>query len=157
MRAYFHGLVGFAAAIVAAPTSAEYVTSDALNCRSAPTTSSSVVTRLTRNEEVRILARSGDWARVDPRRTTPCWAATRYLGLTRVAASSANSPRGTSTRSSTQQSLVRPAQRSNSRAQSRRSSTGTGSSCPCSGSRVCIGPRGGRYCMTSGGNRRYGV
>lgn len=32
-----------------------------------------------------------------------------------------------------------------------------GSGCPCSGSRVCIGPRGGRYCITSGGNKRYGV
>lgn len=32
-----------------------------------------------------------------------------------------------------------------------------GSSCPCRGSRVCIGPRGGRYCITSGGNKRYGV
>ncbi|WP_428995332.1 SH3 domain-containing protein [Lysobacter enzymogenes] len=29
--------------------------------------------------------------------------------------------------------------------------------CPCSGRRVCIGPRGGRYCITSGGNKRYGV
>lgn len=29
--------------------------------------------------------------------------------------------------------------------------------CPCSGSRICIGPRGGRYCITSGGNKRYGV
>lgn len=28
--------------------------------------------------------------------------------------------------------------------------------CPCSGGDVCIGPRGGRYCITSGGNKRYG-
>lgn len=34
---------------------------------------------------------------------------------------------------------------------------GGGYDCPCSGSRVCIGPRGGRYCITSGGNKRYGV
>lgn len=27
--------------------------------------------------------------------------------------------------------------------------------CPCNGSNICIGPRGGRYCMTSGGNKRY--
>ncbi len=27
--------------------------------------------------------------------------------------------------------------------------------CPCSGSGNCIGPRGGRYCITSGGNKRY--
>lgn len=30
------------------------------------------------------------------------------------------------------------------------------SSCPCSSHQVCIGPRGGRYCITSGGSRRYG-
>lgn len=29
------------------------------------------------------------------------------------------------------------------------------SSCPCSGSKLCVGPRGGRYCITSGGNKRY--
>ena len=28
--------------------------------------------------------------------------------------------------------------------------------CPCGGGRVCVGPRGGRYCITSGGNKRYG-
>lgn len=28
-------------------------------------------------------------------------------------------------------------------------------SCPCSGSKVCVGPRGGRYCITSGGKKRY--
>jgi len=29
--------------------------------------------------------------------------------------------------------------------------------CPCNGGDVCIGPRGGRYCITNGGNKRYGV
>jgi hypothetical protein len=29
--------------------------------------------------------------------------------------------------------------------------------CPCGGGKVCVGPRGGRYCITSGGNKRYGV
>lgn len=28
--------------------------------------------------------------------------------------------------------------------------------CPCGSGRVCVGPRGGRYCITSGGNKRYG-
>ncbi|MCU9527473.1 hypothetical protein [Pseudomonas mosselii] len=27
--------------------------------------------------------------------------------------------------------------------------------CSCSGGNVCYGPRGGRYCITSGGNKRY--
>lgn len=29
------------------------------------------------------------------------------------------------------------------------------SSCPCSGTKLCVGPRGGRYCVTSGGKKRY--
>jgi len=37
-----------------------------------------------------------------------------------------------------------------------RGTTGDGS-CPCNGGDVCVGPRGGRYCITSGGNKRYGV
>ncbi|MBH5330289.1 hypothetical protein H9Q10_11510 [Eikenella sp. S3360] len=30
-----------------------------------------------------------------------------------------------------------------------------GSSCDCRDHRICIGPRGGRYCITSGGHKRY--
>lgn len=32
----------------------------------------------------------------------------------------------------------------------------TSGPCPCGSGRVCVGPRGGRYCMTSGGRKRYG-
>lgn len=33
----------------------------------------------------------------------------------------------------------------------------TGGECPCNGGKVCVGPRGGRYCITRSGNKRYGV
>jgi len=33
----------------------------------------------------------------------------------------------------------------------------TSGECPCNGGNVCVGPRGGRYCITSSGNKRYGV
>lgn len=33
----------------------------------------------------------------------------------------------------------------------------SGGGCSCSGGNVCYGPRGGRYCITSGGNKRYGI
>lgn len=29
--------------------------------------------------------------------------------------------------------------------------------CPCNGGEVCVGPRGGRYCITGNGRKRYGV
>ncbi|MGY2257806.1 hypothetical protein [Pseudomonas sp. SDO55104_S430] len=39
-----------------------------------------------------------------------------------------------------------------------RKSTGySDGSCSCRGGNVCYGPRGGRYCITSGGNKRYGI
>lgn len=48
------------------------------------------------------------------------------------------------------------------RRKKRRTSSGrergvTDGPCPCNGGDVCVGPRGGRYCITSGGNKRYGV
>lgn len=173
----YHRL-GIAMAVIimaAAPASAEYVTSSTLNCRSAPTLQASIVARLARNDEVRVLAWSGDWARVEPARVSPCWVATRYLGDTPSAYSSAGRPAGSGERPEVgtrpgvaRSSGVRPAPRqsygqpprragSSSSSRPRRASPAVGGACPCSGSRVCIGPRGGRYCITSGGNRRYGV
>lgn len=29
--------------------------------------------------------------------------------------------------------------------------------CPCNGGNVCTGKRGGRYCITASGRKRYGV
>lgn len=53
---------------------------------------------------------------------------------------------------------------SGKRRSARRGSTASGTrgttesgDCPCNGGRVCVGPRGGRYCITRGGNKRYGV
>lgn len=34
-------------------------------------------------------------------------------------------------------------------------SSSQSANCPCSSKRNCYGPRGGRYCITSGGNKRY--
>lgn len=58
--------------------------------------------------------------------------------------------------SSTRKASTR--KKSSARKRKKKSGGGySGSSCPCSGGSVCIGPRGGRYCITSGGNKRYGV
>ena len=35
--------------------------------------------------------------------------------------------------------------------------TTDGGECPCNGGKVCVGPRGGRYCITRSSNKRYGV
>lgn len=46
-----------------------------------------------------------------------------------------------------------PASKSQSTVPITRSTSG----CSCGSGHVCIGPRGGRYCITSGGNKRYGI
>lgn len=38
-----------------------------------------------------------------------------------------------------------------------KSESSSSTSCLCGTGHVCVGPRGGRYCITSGGNKRYGV
>lgn len=106
-----------------------YVTANSLNGRSSTSERSSVVTRIPYGESVRVVERSGSWMRVASN-AGDVWVSSSYLSTT----SPAPRPRYT---------------------QPPRSSYS--GSCPCSGSNVCIGPRGGRYCITSGGNKRYGV
>lgn len=105
-----------------------YVTADTLNARAQPNTSAAIASKLPRGSSVSIIERSGSWMRV---RTSngPAWISGDYV------------------------SRSRPAPRRTYRPPPRRSY----GSCPCSGYNVCIGPRGGRYCITSGGNKRYGV
>lgn len=39
--------------------------------------------------------------------------------------------------------------------QKRSGSTTGASSCPCSGTRLCVGPRGGKFCRAPSGAKRY--
>ncbi|MFO1127733.1 MAG: YHYH domain-containing protein [Rhodospirillales bacterium] len=34
--------------------------------------------------------------------------------------------------------------------------SGTAAECPCGTGKVCVGPRGGRFCITGSGSKRYG-
>jgi len=109
-----------------------YVTASALNGRPDPSASGDVLTKLAQGSSARVVARSGEWLKVSSGERE-VWVSSSHVSSTRPAAR----PRRQS----------RPAQRQNF----------YGSGCPCSGRLVCIGPRGGRYCITSGGNKRYGV
>ncbi|WP_431851054.1 SH3 domain-containing protein [Allosphingosinicella sp.] len=170
---------------VGSAAQAAYVTSSTLNCRSAPRTTASVLSRLSRGEEVSILSRSAGWAYVDPAAGAACWVSSRYVAEEAPVRGAYGSPTYSGTRSSARQSLAGSSTRasgsrarsgtrstarqslagSSTRRRSKASSRGSrarggssvGGSCPCSGSNVCVGPRGGRYCITSGGNKRYGV
>lgn len=143
----------------AAPQSSTfYVKVRSANCRSAPAPTASVVSGASRGSSVLVSEQSGGWSHVtDAGRD--CWissdllsSAPPALGLPPPGADTASSTAGAvglvSGAASAGRSLPRHKRHSNS---------SFDGGCPCSGSRVCIGPRGGRYCITSGGNKRYGV
>ena len=157
-----------------------YVAARSLNCRRKPEGTAAVAEGLSRDDQVVVAERRGDWARLT-RVGGDCWVSNSFLS---DAASGSTSVANGSTSSGTQGLLstgaapsaaaagagyavgkVARSRRSHatskrwSGSRSRRRSGGgyQGSGCPCSGSQVCIGPRGGRYCITSGGNKRYGV
>ncbi|MGE8226154.1 MAG: SH3 domain-containing protein [Stenotrophomonas sp.] len=110
-----------------------------LNQRSTP--DGRVVGRLSGGDQVVVYERKGSWARVSPEGSSARWVSSKLL----CGDVGCYSPRPSPIRSR-DVSNPRPAR-----------SNYSGSGCPCSGSQVCIGPRGGRYCITSGGNKRYGV
>jgi len=147
-------------------------TTSNVNCRSQPKPTASVVARLPDGTDVVVQRRAGSWSLVrhDPR---SCWVATRYLSGESTA--DANRTSLQQTRASARQAraathrVSRPDRRPSAwsgmpsrlprrMSRPRRSfSYDNGGSCPCSGGNVCIGPRGGRFCITSGSNKRYGV
>ncbi len=100
-------------------------------------------------ERLLVKERRGDWAKV-VRNGVASWIMVRHL-TTRskrqslVSQKSPNRVKRTAARKATKRRV------------SRRASGVVGGNCPCSSRRVCVGPRGGRYCITSGGNKRYGV
>ena len=152
------------AAIFLASAAQATVTTANVNCRIRPAASSSVAERIPQGSTVSVVERQRTWSKL--RRDRSCWVASRYLGETaaRSTSSYVGVPR---TADSYSRAETRRANRRSLRSSSRRSSTPRrsrsagylygGSSCPCSGSNICVGPRGGRYCITSGGNKHYGL
>lgn len=165
-------LAVFSAFSISGTAMASYVNADSVNCRASPDAKARVVAKLSRGQEVSVKARQGAWSRLA---SPSCWVSSRLLSEgyvaapSRPSASSYDTFRESTVRSSRRQSssnlyafgssTTKKSRKSAKRSKSSRSSGayGSGGSCPCSGGSVCIGPRGGRYCITSGGNKRYGV
>lgn len=144
-----------------------FVNATTLFCRSAPIQSAPIVTQLPNRTPVTILERSGEWVRVTAAAAPSCWVMEQFLSAGRGGASRAtvaprsvpsagNIARTTPARSGQPLGLSSsaPLRRAVERA-TRPARVSAGGACPCSSSRNCIGPRGGRYCVTGGGNRRY--
>jgi hypothetical protein len=122
---------------VAQTTETLFVNAAALNQRSTP--GGAVVGKVSGGDAVSVYERNGNWARISPDNTAPLWVSGSHL----CSGAGCYTPA--------------PPRARNDAPTRRSRSNHIDGTCPCSGNRVCIGPRGGRYCITSGGNKRYGV
>jgi SH3-like domain-containing protein len=144
-----------------------YAAAKAVNCRAEPTKSSAVSSVLQSGDNAPVVDRRSGWTKLDVP-AGACWVSSSLLSATApiaaVDTSSVQSLVGSSAQTSERVSRPRSrhsassgSHRSSARRRQRSRDSYNSEGCPCSGSNVCIGPRGGRYCITSGGNKRYGV
>lgn len=119
----------------------QFVNADKLNLRNQP--GGKVISTLKRGEKIQVYEKKNDWVRISLDGQPAKWLSSKNLcdGANCYAVSKLETVR-----------QARPASQPIPR-----QAPSYGSSCPCSSGTVCIGPRGGRYCITSGGNKRYGV
>jgi hypothetical protein len=173
MTGLIRWMLSVACLCMAASAHAETVTGQKVNCRAAARVTSRVLGTLRRGDDVSVISSDSAWSYVDPARLSACYVRSDllaaspggYAGYSSAQTSrGAAKPVGSSYRQSpglfstsryTSRVKRRPA--STRRSSRSRGFYDGGGSCPCSGSNICVGPRGGRYCITSGGNKRYGV
>ncbi|MDP8912658.1 MAG: DUF4236 domain-containing protein [Pseudomonadota bacterium] len=136
-------------AVTASTAKSLFVMASALNCRASPDEWAAIIRKLPRRETVSVAEERSDWSRIEGV-DRECWVASKYLTATLPLEQS------TTSASRPQNLAALPRSQSAVQARQKRERRALGG-CPCSGSSVCIGPRGGRYCITSGGNKRYGV
>jgi Rieske Fe-S protein len=115
-----------------------FVSADNLNVRDQP--GGKVISKLKRGEEVQVFETRNEWARISIDGQSSEWLSAKSL-CSGSGCYVVSKPKP----------VTQPAQ------PARQQSPTYGWSCPCSSGNVCIGPRGGRYCITTGGNKRYGV
>lgn len=125
-----------------APTSAsiteQFVSASSLNVRNLP--GGKVISKLKRGDKVQVFETQNEWARISIDGQPAKWLSSKSL-CSGSGCYVVSNPKP----------ATQPAQ------PVRQQTPAYSSSCPCSSGNVCIGPRGGRYCITSGGNKRYGV
>lgn len=137
------------------PIASKYVKTDFLDVRNLPI-DGVVIGKLKRGENVLIYDRQGTWERISEQNQSQRWVSSHSLcsGVNcylnnknnivmhlntnkRITKKTINKSKASS------KSLTAPVNYSND------------VSCPCSGVNDCIGRRGGHFCYTSGGNKRY--
>jgi len=126
------------------------VAATALNVRDAP--DGRLVGRATRGNTLHVYETTDEWARVSARDEAPRWVARKGIcsgaGCAARFSTTSTQPASTST-------SVAPAARTLVSAAPSHRAASTDYGCACSNGRTCVGPRGGVYCFTAGGNKRY--
>lgn len=122
----------------ASPPLDQFVSADKLNLRDQP--GGKTISTLKRGDKIQVFEKKNDWVRISIDGQPARWLSSKSL----CSGSNCYVP----SKSKPSPSPVQP---------TRKQTPEYGSSCPCSSGNICIGPRGGRYCITSGGNKRYGV
>lgn len=132
-----------------------FVTANSLNCRVQASPSATVVGKRTRGEALTVVTSGGEWTQVESANGA-CWMATRYLSVASpgLVPAPPKIDRVASQQSERRASVAPSRSAARSRASARALNR---EACSCASHAVCIGPRGGRYCLTSGGAKRYGV
>jgi hypothetical protein len=132
----------------------KYVAVQTANVRATP--DGVVLDRIRQGTEVEVHARSGNWFRISASNLSPRWIHSSALCSAPNCWLRSSAPLRENSYAPTGSSRPKPTRHSRP-SSSPRNNFNNNSSCPCSGGHVCVGPRGGRYCITSGGNKRYGV
>lgn len=122
-------------------TKTRYIGPQSLNVRSSP--NGSVVGSLRRGSAVEIHGEDAGWSRISADDQPQQWVSSSYLC---VQHDCGDMPKW-------KKAPIVPATPVPQRRTAPSPSSTYG--CPCSSGNNCFGPRGGRYCITSGGNKRY--
>lgn len=135
------------------PIAHKYVNTEKINIRNAPI-DGRIIGYLKRGKQVLIYDRKSEWERISKENETPKWVSSKLLctGSSCYINSVQNSHSSYSSKLPLNTNRTSSFTSSNRAKSSARLSSG---GCPCSGISNCVGPRGGIYCITSGGNKRY--
>ncbi|KAB0650267.1 MULTISPECIES: SH3 domain-containing protein [Acinetobacter] len=135
------------------PIANKYVNTEKINIRNAPV-DGRIIGYLKRGKQVLIYDRKGEWERISKENEAPKWVSSKLLctGSSCYINSVQNSYSSYSSKLPLNTNRTSSFKSSNQAKSSAGLSSG---SCPCSGISNCVGPRGGIYCITSGGNKRY--
>lgn len=123
------------------------VAARSLNTRDSP--DGRIIDSLTHGSLVDVYEARDGWSRISPSAENARWVSTKLLcargSCDDSGRTATNAQRVAHVAAMSPASAVNPP----------RKSASPSSSCSCAGSRYCVGPRGGVYCYTSGGNKRY--